>query len=131
MRGEVILLFLAVSDCVRLLPPYRRPVTLGFQISQDELLELYESMGIDPDDDDIRLHSVYVRGIDDLSEFQIENHFPQQLLSCCLASDSIMNEISAQWPQVTSAVLVMWDFEARTQCVPKGAYVSQIATRNC
>uniref|UniRef100_A0A914ZK00 Nuclear cap-binding protein subunit 3 n=1 Tax=Parascaris univalens TaxID=6257 RepID=A0A914ZK00_PARUN len=54
-----------------------QPPTGEYTISQDELLELYESMGIDPDDDDIRLHSVYVRGIDDLSEFQIEKIFAE------------------------------------------------------
>uniref|UniRef100_F1L2T0 Nuclear cap-binding protein subunit 3 n=2 Tax=Ascaris suum TaxID=6253 RepID=F1L2T0_ASCSU len=54
-----------------------QPPTGEYTISQDELLELYESMGIDPDDDNVRLHSVYVRGIDDLSEFQIEKIFAE------------------------------------------------------
>uniref|UniRef100_A0A0M3HS84 SET domain-containing protein n=1 Tax=Ascaris lumbricoides TaxID=6252 RepID=A0A0M3HS84_ASCLU len=43
-------------------------------------------MGIDPDDDNVRLHSVYVRGIDDLSEFQIEKLLFLQLFPSFVSS---------------------------------------------
>ncbi|KHN87088.1 Protein kup-1 [Toxocara canis] len=46
-------------------------------ITQEELLDLYESMGIEPFDDNVRLRSVFVRGIDDLTEFQIEKIFAE------------------------------------------------------
>uniref|UniRef100_A0A0R3RWU0 Nuclear cap-binding protein subunit 3 n=1 Tax=Elaeophora elaphi TaxID=1147741 RepID=A0A0R3RWU0_9BILA len=50
---------------------------MNFQIVEDEVEELYRSMGVQVRSSRHRLHSVYVRGVDGLSTYQIEKIFAE------------------------------------------------------
>lgn len=54
-----------------------KPPREELTITEGELEDLYESMGISHDDNRVRLHSVLVRGIDNLTSFQVEKMFAE------------------------------------------------------
>ncbi|EJW73644.1 hypothetical protein WUBG_15449 [Wuchereria bancrofti] len=50
---------------------------MNFQIEESEVEELYRSMGVQMRNSRHRLHSIYVRGVDGLSTYQIEKMFAE------------------------------------------------------